>query len=150
MAVQVEKDGWKVSGDTLEELEIGIAAVQRALVGSLSPAKRGPGRPPGKTQDGKAAAMRNFAEHKEATLAILRTISGARTGVTADDLVSALKLKHARALGSPMGLANRILEGLQFKPTTVYVAKKEYNEPKRYYPKARIEEAIEAVENMEE
>lgn len=60
-----------------------------------------------------------------------------------------LGLKHSKAVGTPAGLVNRLLEELHFEPTTVYEARKKYNRPKRWHPKRRIEEAIQAVENME-
>ena len=144
MAIRVEKDGWTVSADTLEELEIGIMAVQRAL---QAPPKRGRGRPPGKTENGHATDKHKQEQKRKITLAFLRTINGAEKGVTADDLVAARKLKHKRALGSPVGIVNRTLESLEFEPTTVFIAEKKFGEPRRWYPRGRIRDAIEAVEN---
>jgi len=149
MAIHVEKDGWKVTGDSLEELELGIAAVQRALERDAQRVTRGPGRPRGRTKNGRAAANRKFQETKKTILAFLRTINGATEGATAEDLVTALKLKHKRALGSPAGVVNRTLESLRFEPTTVYVAEKKFNQPRRWYPRPRIEDAIEAIDRLE-
>ncbi|MFH1919834.1 MAG: hypothetical protein ABIP48_08125 [Planctomycetota bacterium] len=149
MAVQIEKDGWKVSGSTLEELELGIAAVQRALGQTDGLPPRKPGRPPGRTSAKKAAQRKKLTDWKKVALTVLRTINGTVDGVDAGDLAESLNLKSRRSVGSPLVLTNKTLRKCQFEPASVYVkAVKGGNA--RWYPKQRIQEAIKAIENMKE
>ncbi len=146
MAIHIEKDGWKVSADTVAELEAGISVVQRALQGNAAPEKRRRGRPPGRTTDGDKIAQQRAERRKQVALPFLRAMASTSTGITASGLVAALQLKNEQAIGSVAQTTNRLVKALGFAQSEVYQWRKKPGHEKTWFPRPRIQDCIKAVE----
>jgi len=149
MSVQIKKDGWEISGDSLEDLETGIAAVQRVLSGGSVAGKRRPGRPPNKSAKGDEVALQRLESRKKKTLAYLKAIQGSPEGITASNLVTTTGIKNKSAIGSAAIQVNRTLDEAGFKHSVVYYWEKKAGHEKTWFPKPRIEEALKAIESLE-
>jgi hypothetical protein len=148
MAIHIEKDGWRVSADTIAELEAGVAAVQRVLQGSILPERRPRGRPPGRTPNGDKVAKERTEQRKRVVLPFLQFVANNPGGVTAKDLVATLHLKSDRAIGSVGQTTNRLLKELHFSVGEVYISRKNPGHEKTWVPRARIQDCIKAVEGI--
>ena len=87
---------------------------------------------------------------RDTTLKFLMAIEGEEHGITGEALQAALSLPHTRAIGSRSLLVRRVLASLDYDPATVFATEKRFNEKTRWFPRSRIAEAIEAVQNMGE
>lgn len=149
MSTKIETpEGWKITGDNIDELKLGIAAVHGVLAGESPLDKRPRGRPPGKAANGDEIAAQRLAERKQRTLVYLRAIQTAPQGIPASALVKALDIKNKNAIGSAAVLVNRLLNELGFKPETVYKREKKIGREKTWFLQPRITEAIAAIENL--
>ena len=147
MAIHIEKDGWKVSADTVQELETAIGVVQRALQVRSDPPKRPRGRPPGRTTDEDAIAKERAERMNGIALPFLRAIASADHGIDASGIVAALKLKSRLSLGSVAQTTNRLVQEMGFRQSDVYCWKKQRGGEKIWLPRARIREFIETAES---
>ena len=147
MTVQIKKDGWEISGDSIQDLKLGIAAVQDVLNGEVGSGKRRPGRPRKRPTHDEIASQR-LEKRKKAAVAYLKAIQGEPSGIAASALVIALGIKSTRAIGSAALVVNRTLAEAGFKPAVVYAWEKKVGHEKIWSPKPRIAEAITAVENL--
>ena len=149
MTTRIEKDGWVVQGETIDELELGIEAVQRALTRAVKNG-RGPGRPPGPTKNGAAKLNAEIQERKDRAIAFLKVIRDAGPeGIRSADLTEALSLGHGREIGGVLHLVNRILESQEIGPHQVYRSEQVYsNTPKTWFPGNQIENAIKAIRKL--
>jgi len=148
MAIQIEKDGWKVSADTVGELETAIGVLQRALQGEPGHLKRPRGRPPGRTANGEDSEKGKLDRRRQIALPFLRAIAGANTGLPASGIVAALQLQSKRAIGSVAQTTNRLLKDAGFEPSRAYYRKKKPGQEKTWFPKPSIHEIISALEGL--
>ena len=129
MPVRIEKDGWAVTGDSPQDLAMGIAAVQEALNGGTSrpkPATPVPPPSPPANSAGKREKRQKVAkdervrpteaEMRETALAFLRAIQAAPEGIYGNDLRLALGLTDPKALGGSMASINRAISAAGFDP----------------------------------
>ena len=140
-------DGWEITGDDIDELTLGIAAVHRVL--SNKPAEKRPvGRPRTQAANGDEIAAQRLVERKEKTLIYLRAIQAHPGGIPASALVQAANLSNKNSIGSAAVRVNGVLAELSIKPDLVYKWEKKLGHEKTWFPKSRMAEAIAAVENL--
>ena len=152
MAVRIEKDGWSVSGATLDELQIGIQAVQSALTrtdtSSLANAGKADrpkpaGRPRG--SGGKTAEQRRKKQQKRQQLAVefLRELKKHPAGVPSSQMAKKLDL-HPKGIGNVFLTIESMAKAIPIPVEEIFVSeKKNSTDPsKTLTPKERIGEAI--------
>ena len=147
MSIVIERDGWKISGDSVSDLTMGIAAVQQALQSAPLREVRPRGRPKSASNNGGADNAKK-ERRKGMVISFLRAIAGVTNGITATQLAEAVKLQDKRAIGAYAKVANRIIAECGFKTESVYLWKKKAGKEKTWFPKPQIEEAIKAVEGL--
>ena len=144
MAIIVKKDGMEIeiNGDTLKELKLGLQAVREALQEPMIAPKR-IGRPPKQTAG--VGAPTGVDKNKTA-LAFLRAINGRTDGIPVSEFCTILGLQNKRTIGTSAGVTNRVLKDLGFARDSVYMRVKKTNQEKKWYPKAKMADAIAAIE----
>jgi hypothetical protein len=153
MTVRIEKDGWVVSGDTPEDLAIGIAAVQQALAAgngkptALSITREKPAKPPTRSPGSRGRSDRPSDDEMQATtLTFLTTIrDGGDRGVYGESLRIALGLKDGRAMGGSMASINRTITDAGFEPEPDAYRRTRDTEGRRWQPGQKIDKVIGAL-----
>ena len=148
MSIVIERDGWKISGNTISDLAMGVAAVQQALQSTEPTGGRAGGRTPKAPQNGGMTDTANKERRKTKVIPFLRAIANAPGGITATKLVETAKMGGKVMIGAHAKIVNKMLIDCGFKTDAVYVWKKKAGEEKTWFPKSQIEEAIKAVEGL--
>jgi hypothetical protein len=150
MTTRIEKDGWVVSGSTLDELRLGIRAVQEALASgkAKSPSiddssARAPVTSASTSEHGK------LMQSKDQVLRFLTALPDFPTGVSTEDLAKAINLKSQQATGALVIKVNRFLKHVGIEPEAAYRTTKAYDGPKYWHPSPELELAIRAIEHFD-
>ncbi len=157
--IRVEINGrtFVVEGASEAELERGLRVVNRVLseasVSEGSPHRpverpRGRGRP--RVRDAASEARSRFEGKRDKAVAFLRLVQEAGSdGITSEDAWEALQLKSSKALGSTTGSANELIVAAGFSRDSVYRKDKSPGEPAVFYAGPKIDEALEAILQLE-
>lgn len=149
MSVRIEKDGWIVTGDTLDELELGIEAVQRALSktrgnGLYTAEKRGPGRP--RTRGVDALASERQRNSRARAIQFMRAILDAgNVGVAADVIAEKTGAKSKKGIGIVVSAANRVLADLPVKAASAYRSERN-TDGRRWFPGPKLAHVLAQLE----
>ncbi len=133
MTVRIEKDGWSIAGDSLEDLAIGIKAVQLALNGA-------PTKPPVSTPQvvSRPRILPTRRRHvvvpppPETTDAhrlsiaskILRAMRDNEPETTTGPLMEAVGTDSGKQFGGMAAATNRVIESVGYKVDDVYTARR--------------------------
>ncbi len=155
MSATIRKDGWEVSGVTLEDLELGIQAVQRALERERTIAppdaevqdKRQRGRPA--TKNIALAKRLKTDEDRKRVLAFLRLLAANPDGTETEVLVQKMSLSAKQAISGLTQITNKLLSLVDLTPDAVYLGiKSPATAPKKWFPREQIADAIAAIEQL--
>ncbi len=148
MKVIIEGGRWEVYGDTEAEFAAAVGVVRRALQANGAPEKRPRGRPPGKKTNGEISAKTDHDGRKKYALAFLRALAGAPEGISTGALVTALRAAGATAIGMYVRYAKKFLADHHLSVESAYRVElsKAKGKQTRWFPGARIKEAIAALE----
>lgn len=161
MAITVEKDGWKVSGDTPGELEAGIRALQSALsrasristpAQQLTPIATEPPRLRGRPRTRPRPLASRLETNKATAMAVLEALRRAgKVGLPAIELAVAVGANGLKGLGTPMSVTNKLIERTGLSVDDVY--RRTFDPETRgklYFPERGIDDAIARIANLNE
>ena len=157
MSVIIRKDGWEVAGETLDDLELGIRVVQRAIENAKTIALpvreigevRRRGRPASKNRD--STDRLKASQNKRIALEFLRLLVANPGGIETGDLVKKMALQASQAISGVTQKTDKLLQEVGLQPESVYGSvKAPATAPRKWLPMERISEAISAIEQLSE
>lgn len=145
MGVRIEKDGWSIEGSTLEELRIGVAAVQQALASIQEPKRGRPRKSNGAlASEGREKDIKNLNAVRSFVAALQDSGSG---GMRGNDLAKRMKLSSAKALSNIQRVARNVLKDLGIEPSQVFEHVMGDDYKKIWKPKERTGDAAKAIQS---
>lgn len=150
--VTIEKDGWKVTGSTEEQLAIGIRAVQSALSGPVQRATQTPrvARTERKItasreSESSAASGERFVKNAKRAVRMLKALHSHGPTTETEPLMKSVAAESHKGFGGITAGINRAISACGFKIDDVYTSER-LADGRRWHEQPKLVEAIASLE----